>query len=237
MDRSSRSDALPSRADALERAASAPRERLCGDDLGAVERAIWDELVRAIQQRPAAGAPAHAWRRAVLATTDADGPQVRSVVLRDIDRARRALLFYTDARSAKVGQLRHDPRAQLLCWSEALGWQIRLRCQIGIETSGLDVTARWAQVRHSPAAQDYLSPLAPGAAIGAPFGAWRSVVGMNAAPAATAAGRTPPPMTDHPRDSFAVLTARVEAIDWLELHPEGHRRARFEAGNAHWLVP
>jgi hypothetical protein len=35
-----------------------------------------------------------------------------------------------------------------------------------------------------------------------------------------------------------VLTATVEAIDWLELHAQGHRRARFALGKSpQWLVP
>jgi pyridoxamine 5'-phosphate oxidase len=186
-------------------------------DLDAIEARIWAELERAVRSRFGTPGGLHPWRRAALATIDADGaPQVRSVVLRDLQADARELVVYADARSAKVAQLRHDSRGQLLCWSEALGWQLRLQVRIEAETSGLDVTARWARIRHSPAAHDYLSPLPPGTALGA---------------VAT------PPATDHPRESFAVLTARVEAIDWLELHARGHRRARFDGQGAVWLVP
>jgi hypothetical protein len=192
-------------------------ERL--SELGQIESRVWTELDRAVRSRPTTPGGAHAWRRAALATVDADGaPQVRSVVLRDLRADARELLVYTDARSPKVDQIRHEPRGQLLCWSDALGWQLRLQVRLAAETSGLDVTARWARIRHSPAAHDYLSPLPPGAVLGA-------------APAAA----TPP--ADHPRESFAVLTATVEAIDWLELHARGHRRARFDAQGAAWLVP
>lgn len=193
----------------------APAPRLT--DLRHIESAIWTELDRAVHSRAAADRPAHPWRRAAFATVGEDGPEVRSVVLRDIQVDRRELVFYADARSPKVAQLRADPRGQLLCWSEPLGWQLRLRCRVDVATDGLDVTTRWAQIRHRPAAHDYLSPLAPGSPLEAP-----------AAPLAP----------ERVRESFAVLTATVEAIDWLELHAQGHRRARFARGKSpQWLVP
>jgi hypothetical protein len=39
------------------------------------------------------------------------------------------------------------------------------------------------------------------------------------------------------RECFAVVTAQVQSLDWLELHAEGHRRARFESQGARWLQP
>lgn len=190
-------------------------------DLAQIEARVWAELERAVHSRSQGGVPPHEWRRAILATQDADGPQARSVVLRDLLLDSRELVFYADARSPKVAQLRRDPRGVLLCWSAALGWQLRLRCHIEVETSGLDVTARWAHIRHRPAAHDYLSPMAPGTPLADGHG------GMVVTPLAP----------ERLRDTFAVLTARVEATDWLELHELGHRRAVFDAQGARWLVP
>jgi hypothetical protein len=34
-----------------------------------------------------------------------------------------------------------------------------------------------------------------------------------------------------------MVNAQVEALDWLELHPDGHRRARFDATGSRWLQP
>jgi pyridoxamine 5'-phosphate oxidase len=178
---------------------------------------LWAELVRAAATR------GHPWRQPVLATTCATrGAQARTVVLREVDPANRTLLLYTDLRAPKVAQLDADPRAQLVCWSPALGWQLRLSCEIGCESEGLDVTSRWATLRHTRAAQDYLSPLAPGSAL--PGGG---------AGAATAAGEQ--------RSAFAVLRVRVLEMDWLALDPSGHRRAVFDYRGAtpqvRWLVP
>ena len=117
-------------------------------------------------------------------------------------------------------QLGRDPRAELVCWSPRLGWQLRLRCHVEVSGDGLDVTSRWALLRHTRAAHDYLSPLAPGTA-------------LDDVPPAPAAGEA--------RTSFGVMHARVLALDWLSLDPAGHRRALFDyrdgPGAARWLAP
>jgi pyridoxamine 5'-phosphate oxidase len=187
-------------------------------DLSAIHAAMWRELDHAAQQRE------HAWRTPVLATVSAEGADARTVVLREVDAAAQRLVIYTDARAGKVAQLAGDPRAVLVFWSEALGWQLRMRCTFAVEISGLSVTSRWARIRHSPAAQDYLSPLPPGSPL------------LDDAPTARRVSGTHNPRAT-PREFFAVLTATVQSVDWLELHADGHRRAGFKGQEASWLVP
>lgn len=177
------------------------------------------------QLNQAAHEPQHGWRRMSLATVttpaseeEAALPEVRSVVLRETLGDERQLVFYTDSRSPKVAQLRSRPLASLLAWCPALGWQLRLRVRVAIDASGLSVSSRWAQMKLHPSAQDYLSPLPPGSRIA-----------------------EDQPVRRLDRDSranFAVAFATVEAVDWLELHAEGHRRALFDAaGEGHWVAP
>ncbi len=179
-----------------------------------IESALWRELSRATRDRH------HDWRFAVLATVSAqaDGvqPEARTVVLRDCDRDARTLLVYTDARSAKVHQAERRPQGVLVLWSAASGWQLRLNVALVLHTSGLQVSSRWAQLQLTPAAQDYLSPLAPGT------------------PLDDTAAVTP---DRDSRGHFAVLECQVQSTDWLELHRDGHRRARFDADGARWLTP
>lgn len=185
----------------------APPQRL--SSLPQIETAIWQELTRATHDRH------HAWRTPVLATVDGDAADARTVVLREVDVDARQLVVYTDTRAAKVAQLRAKPAAMLVLWSARLGWQVRCRLHAEVADDGLAVSSRWTRVKLSPAAQDYLSPVAPGAALDA---------------------QTAPALAH--RECFAVITARVVDIDWLELHRDGHRRARFDAGGAaRWLQP
>lgn len=177
------------------------------ETLSILHTAIWQELERAVGERD------HGWRHLVLASAGADGADARTVVLRGLNADRRELALYSDSRSAKVAQLRADARATLVAWSPALSWQLRLRATVEVLDSGLDVSSRWARLKLTPAAQDYLSPLPPGT----PVERWQPQRGT--------------------REHFCVLWAHVQSIDWLELHPDGHRRARFDAEGGRWLVP
>ena len=201
------------------------------ESLAEIEAAVWRELAQAVRDKQ------HAWRLAVLATVDASNgttADARSVVLRDLDAATRTLLIYTDARSPKAAQLAAHPGGALVLWSAALGWQLRLKVALTLETSGLRVSSRWARLKLTPAAQDYLSPLPPGAAIdgGGNGGGHDTGTGTNGN--ANIDNLAPERQS---RDHFAVLAAQVQAVDWLDLHPEGHRRALFSAAGAVWVTP
>jgi hypothetical protein len=182
-------------------------ERL--ESLAAVEAAIWHQLSSCVTDK------AHPWRTPVLATIDGDAADARTVVLREVDARTRQLLIYTDERAGKVHQLLNHPRGTLVMWSPALGWQLRCRVRLSLEMSGLAASSRWARIRLSPAAQDYLSPLPPGT---------------------PREGQAPahPPVT---RAYFAVVDATVESLDWLELHADGHRRAIFDGQGTRWVQP
>jgi hypothetical protein len=208
--------------------------------LEAVESAAWAELARAVATREhpwrvavlaTVGAPAGtddpaaATSAVAAAATEAAeagaaapapaGVDARSIILREVDHTSRRVVFFSDARSAKVWQIGRQPAGMLVLWSPALGWQLRLQVALEVATSGLAVSSRWARLKMTPAAQDYLSPLPPGSALAHP------------APA-------PERST---REHFCVVTAQVRRLDWLELHEQGHRRAIFDAAGPRWVVP
>lgn len=178
------------------------------DSLALIETSLWRELQRAAQQ------PGHEWRTMALATVHGGEAQVRTVVLREVDVAARELVFFTDARSAKVAQMQAQPIGAMLCWSSSISWQLRLRVRLEVHRTGLKVSSRWARLKLTPAAQDYLSPLPPGSPMTEPFEPERAS-----------------------REHFAVVCAQVLSVDWMELHADGHRRAMFGPDGAQWLQP
>ncbi|HET9976904.1 MAG TPA: pyridoxamine 5'-phosphate oxidase family protein [Burkholderiaceae bacterium] len=177
------------------------------ESLAAIESHCWRELVACV------GDSTHPWRTPVLATVDGERADARIVILREADAQARSLVFFTDSRSPKLQQLRAHPAATLVLWSPEHGWQLRIEATLTAYTDGLETSSRWARLKLSPAARDYLSPLPPG----------------------TPLDRFVPDRAS--REHFAVVSARVEAIDWLELDADGHRRARFDAAGARWLQP
>ena len=178
------------------------------ESLDAVEAALWHELQAAPHDKQ------HPWRAPVLATTDGEAGDARTVILREVNAEQATLLMYSDARAGKVAQIAAHPHGTIVMWSPALGWQLRLRVHLHTITDGLLLSSRWAQLKLSPAANDYLSSQAPGNVIDN---------------ALSARGE---------RAYFALLEARVLSIDWLELHAQGHRRARFSNDTTPcWLQP
>ena len=178
--------------------------------LEAIAAEVWQQLCNALHDRQ------HAWRTPTLATTDGNFADGRTVILREVEPAARRLGFFSDERSAKVAQLLSHPMGTLVMWSPALAWQLRCKVRLAIVEDGLAVSSRWARVKLSPTAQDYLSPLPPG-----------TPLDVDVAPTHAAVERT----------HFTVVSAQVLSIDWLELHPEGHRRAMFGESGARWLQP
>jgi pyridoxamine 5'-phosphate oxidase len=178
--------------------------------LAAIESEIWRQLERATHDKH------HAWRVPVLATVDGDAADARSVILREVDARQKQLLTFTDDRAGKVSQLLRHPLATLVMWSPALSWQLRCRVLLSLEMTGLAATSRWARIKLTPAAQDYLARLPPGAELEAP---------------------EVPTAAPLKREYFAVINAQVLKIDWLELRREGHRRALFDDRGGRWLQP
>ena len=176
-----------------------------------IRQRIWIELERSSQDRH------HEWRTPILATIGKDQlPNARTVVLRHADTKLHSLHIYTDSRSPKVAELIQDPAAMLIFWSKRLNWQLRVRVDMCIQTTGPQVDAVWERVSQSAAAGDYLSTHAPGDAL--------------------------PVEQDAPSDKshkhhLAIMVAQVQQIDWLELRRGGHRRALLGANTWEWRVP
>lgn len=150
-------------------------------------------------------------RHIVLATTGAEGPEARLLVLRGADRAAATLTLHTDTATAKVRELGADPRAALLVWDPVARFQIRLRARIALRPG---TPEEWAAVRE-PAV--YGGAPTPGTPI----------------PEPSAHAATPDPAR------FTVLTATIHEIETLRLG-QPHERARFTRADGfagRWLAP
>lgn len=175
-----------------------------------LEQEIWQQLQRASVDKH------HEWRSPVLVTCGADNwPDARTVILRAAQLDAKILTFYTDSRSPKVTQMTKNPQAMLVFWSKRLNWQLRVKANVSIKTTGEEVQKIWAKVKQSPSANDYLSAQIPGEL-------------LQAEHAETLSSVTP---------HFALLQASVQTIDWLALSRSGHQRAKIDCTGLHWLVP
>ncbi|MEO8807874.1 MAG: pyridoxamine 5'-phosphate oxidase [Burkholderiaceae bacterium] len=186
--------------------------------LAEIQTEVWHQLERTAHDKQ------HGWRTAVLATINGEAADARTVILREVDALQKQLIMFSDDRAGKVAQLLKHPHGTVVMWSAQLGWQLRCRVLLSLEMTGLAATSRWASIKLTPAAQDYLARLPPGTPLDAPLGKH-------------APGGSPPAPEPLTREYFAVICAQVVELDWLELHAEGHRRAVFDENGARWVQP
>ncbi len=193
--------------------------------LDAAETMAWDML-----EKGAASAK-QAFHTPVLATVSADGaPQARTIVMREADRGTRMLRGNTDQRAPKAHQIANDSRVQLLFYDVAAKVQIRVTAQAELITEGPTRTEAWAT--SMPGSKVcYLAEGAPGTHKDAPTSGLPDY--------ADRGQRVAPDKLEEGMKNFAVIRFSVEAIDWLYLDSNGHRRAQFDyvAKTKSWVIP
>ena len=174
-------------------------------DLDRLRAHVWDRLRRGADDAD------DAFRIVTLATVGADGPQLRQVALRAADPGVAVVEIHTDVRTAKVVELRADPRAQILLWDDATREQLRLSARLDVVAAD---PARWARVPNA-ARLNYGTDPAPGTPIPDPDALTRRA--------------------DVAR--FAALVGPVLRIDAVSLAHDPHRRAVLTPDAARWVAP
>jgi hypothetical protein len=147
---------------------------------------------------------------------DAGMPQVRTVVLRDADEQGGAISFHTDARSAKVAELRADPRIALTGLDLGNLLQIRLEGRAQICADEAERRAVWNAARPHTLIL-YRTPFAPGTPLNVPE-----------------AGHVQEPGSDDGYANFCVVRVVLDKLEYLDISSDGHRRAVFRRNGDQW---
>ena len=200
------------------------------DVLSAIYDGLWERLETGSADRR------HPFHTPVLATRSASGdPDLRTVVLRRVDRALRVICCHTDSRAPKVREIQASERVAWLFYEPASGVQIRAHGRCTVHTGSDDTIAceTWRGV-HPDSRVCYAAPHAPSCELEQ----WQS----NQASNAREISLTKPSPSDTPPDTFAVLVTVLDSIEWLDLHHDGHQRVRFTLSDsgvpsAQWLAP
>lgn len=162
-----------------------------------------------------------AFRTPALATTAHDGaPRLRTVVLRAFDPGAPSLTVHSDARAAKVAELKVDSRAALLFWDAARGLQLRISCAATMHADDAVARAAWAALPEG-SRRAYRVAQASGTAISAPGQASYTLDDASAF------------------GFFVVISLTAETLDWLHVNGPAQTRAlfRFRPATAAWIVP
>lgn len=190
--------------------------------LDAILQRAWTDLEKAT------GEPNHPFRLGQLATVHPDrGVAVRTVVLRKVDRNARCIWCFADHRSDKIVEIEADPRIAWVSYDPMMRVQLRWSGCAAIVVTDALVDASWASLNDTQR-DEYSRAASPGSVLS---DGWDRP-------------ETPPTRLseEEARRGFCMIEIRVARLDWLQLNPTGHVRARFhwEASGelrSAWVVP
>lgn len=153
---------------------------------------------------------------ASLATVTPDGaPRARSVILRAWDPDRDVLGLATDDRSAKVREIRADPRVALVVWDDDAQVQVRLEGRASVLHDPAERRRRW-------------DALGPGT---------RHGYATVAVPGTVVDGDGVPAQDDDDEAwfaRFAWVEVAVDRVDRLDLSTDPHDRVLAERDAGGW---
>jgi hypothetical protein len=195
------------------------------DTLDAVLDEIWIMLRRGVDGD---NDPFH-WP--VLGTTVKDGSRLRTVILRAFNLQQRHLICHTDARAAKVDEIKACANVSWLFYHPERKVQLRITGPATLHRDDDVAHQQWAATKIT-SRLNYCAVEPPGTVIERPSTGLPDFL-RNKVPTLVDSERG--------RPNFMVIACRIDSMDWVRLSALGNRRARFvwdESGlTADWLIP
>lgn len=187
------------------------------DDFDEMLHDSWHLLFKAAKKRKGD------YQTAVIGTLGQKQAELRTVVLREVDLPADQLLFFTDARAAKVGQLHREPRLSWLFWDAGKKVQMRMQGEAVCHQGDELCRERWDRLPVQ-GRKSYASTQPPGSPVdkgedGLPE-FWSADMDLEA--------------TDYAFEHFMVVVCKVDQVELLHLHRDGHQRAAFNKANGAW---
>ena len=195
------------------------------DTLGNVLENIWRLLAHGATH---SNDPFH-WP--VLGTASHKGCNMRTVILRHVNFSERTLVCHTDARAAKVQEIKNNSQTSWIFYHPQKKIQVRIAGRATLHTHDRFADQQWADTGVT-SRLNYCASQAPGTPLDQPSSGLPDFL-LKKIPTLIE--------TEMGRKHFMAIRVQVEVIDWLILKVTGNRRARFEwkDGKLHatWSIP
>ncbi|MEC4986156.1 MAG: pyridoxamine 5'-phosphate oxidase family protein [Oscillatoria sp. PMC 1076.18] len=187
---------------------------------------MWEEVELGAKQAE------HPYHAPSFATLGKEGVNLRTVILRVVEKESRTLLFHSDRRAGKIKDIINNSRISWLFWNPSNKQQVRFCGEAKLHFD--DELANYLWNNSSPQSLKlYVKPIAPNTIVAEPSsGLVKEIATANLTNLKqVAAGR----------ENFAVIETVINKIDFLHLHSEGSYRAvfRWKEGEfkGNWIIP
>ena len=165
----------------------------------------WNQLELAVKEAK------HNYHLFTLSTIDRDSSDIRTVVLRSVNKKDHTISFHTDIRSPKFKQITRNPNVSVLFYDVQARTQIRMLGTASICGDEDMLKSLWERLSKE-SKECYMGEIAPS-------GSLHGRTTMNKIK------RTNP---DSGYNNFARVTVHISKMDVLLLHHLGHRRIEFK---------
>jgi len=171
-----------------------------------------------------------ALRNMMVCNYAADGMNAYTVVLREANTEGYELIFYTDHRSPKVEQMKLDRRVTVVMYNDVEKLQLTFKGKALIYYQDELSHRHWLKSGYK-GRRSYLAQPAPSTPINEPDDGLAHLQGKDFEDA---------DLTGY--ENFAVVSVKVNYLEYLQLNREGNRRANFNLvegsdWQGSWLIP
>ena len=167
----------------------------------------WNQLELAVKEAK------HNYHLFALSTIDRDSSDIRTVVLRSVNKKDHSISFHTDIRSPKFKQITKNPNVSLLFYDVQARTQIRMVGTASICGDEDMLKSLWERLSKE-SKECYMGEIAPSGPLHG----------------RTTINKIMETNPDDGYNNFTRVTIHVSKMDVLLLHHLGHRRIEFKLG-------
>jgi pyridoxamine 5'-phosphate oxidase len=177
-----------------------------------------------------AGSKDAVFKNITLCNYAADDINAYTVVLRGADASAGNIIIYTDYRSPKVDQLRHNSKVTIVAYSDGEKLQLILKGEAIVHYQD-DVSERYWKESGYKGRRSYLAQPAPSTVVD------EATDGLAYLNQKEFEEQDPAGY-----ENFAVISIKADFMEYLQLNREGNRRAKFVLSGSNewegmWLIP
>ena len=177
----------------------------------------WNQLELAVKKAK------HNYHMFALSTFDRDSSDIRTVVLRNVNKRNHSIGFHTDIRSPKFEQITKNPSVSVLFYDGQARTQIRMVGTASICVDEDKLNSLWENLSRE-SKECYMGEIAPSGPL----------------PGKTTINKIKEKSSNEGHNNFARVTINISKMDILLLHHLGHKRIEFKFdGKTHthqWLA-